>query len=160
MSEENVEIVRIALRALDQRDVEAYLRVASPQIELITPAAPLVGANVGHEGVRRFFKDMEELSGSGSFEVKEIRAVGPRVLAFFTVTAVGRMSGAETSVDVASTRSRTTRFEVHASTSTVKRPSKPPGFPSRCFGQEAALSMESSRSPREAKPTGRLDELT
>ena len=55
----NVEIVRTALTALDQRDVEAYLRVASPNI------------------------------------------VGPRVLALFTLTGVGRMSGLETSIDLA-----------------------------------------------------------
>jgi hypothetical protein len=30
MSEENVETVRIALRALHQRDVDGYLRVAAP----------------------------------------------------------------------------------------------------------------------------------
>ena len=35
MSEENVETVRTALRALDQRDVDGYLRVASPDIEVI-----------------------------------------------------------------------------------------------------------------------------
>jgi hypothetical protein len=34
MSQENVEVVRRALAALDRRDVEAYLGVASPQIEL------------------------------------------------------------------------------------------------------------------------------
>jgi ketosteroid isomerase-like protein len=96
-----VEIVRIALRALDQRDIEGYLRVASPDIEVINPASELEGAAVGHEGMRRFFSEMEELSESSSFEVREIRAVGPRVFALFTVTMVGRMSGAETSVDLA-----------------------------------------------------------
>jgi hypothetical protein len=30
MPEENVETVRIALRALDQRDDDGYLRIASP----------------------------------------------------------------------------------------------------------------------------------
>jgi hypothetical protein len=40
MSQENVEIVRTALTALEQRDVELYISVASPEIELVTPAAP------------------------------------------------------------------------------------------------------------------------
>jgi hypothetical protein len=48
MSQENVEVVRRALAALDRRDVEAYLEVASPQIELITPALPLQGPITGH----------------------------------------------------------------------------------------------------------------
>lgn len=101
MSEENVETVRIALRALDQRDVDAYLRVASPDIEVINPASEIEGASVGHSGMRRFFAELEASTESSSFEVSEIKAVGPRVLALFTLTMVGRMSGAETSVDVA-----------------------------------------------------------
>jgi ketosteroid isomerase-like protein len=101
MSEENVETVRIALRALDQRDVEGYLGVASPEIEVINPASEMEGAAVGHEGMRRFFAELEASAESSSFEVREIRAVGPRVLALFTLTMVGRMSGVETSVDLA-----------------------------------------------------------
>jgi ketosteroid isomerase-like protein len=101
MSEENVEVVRTALTALDQRDVELYLSVASPEIELVTPAAPLEGPNIGHEGVRGFFSEMETFAESSRFEVEEIRAVGPRVLAFFTVSGVGRISRIDTSVEVA-----------------------------------------------------------
>ncbi len=101
MSQANVETIRTALRALDRRDVELYLSVASPEIELITPAAPLEGANVGHEGIRRFFQELEESAESSSFEVKEVRAVGERVIAFFRVRGVGRISGAETSMDLA-----------------------------------------------------------
>jgi hypothetical protein len=69
-----VETVRTALRALDRRDVELYLSAASPEIELITPAAPLEGVNVGHDGIRRFFKDMEQSAEWSSFEVREVRA--------------------------------------------------------------------------------------
>jgi ketosteroid isomerase-like protein len=101
MSEENVEIVRTALTALDQRDVERYLSVASPEIELISPTSPLEGPSIGHDGIRVFFKEMETFAESSRFEVQEIRAVGPRVLAFFTVTGVGRTSGIEMSMDVA-----------------------------------------------------------
>ena len=82
MSQANVETIRTALRALDRRDVELYLSVASPEIELITPAAPLEGANVGHEGIRRFFQELEKSAESSSFEVREVRAVGERVVAF------------------------------------------------------------------------------
>jgi ketosteroid isomerase-like protein len=101
MSEENVEVVRTALTALDRRDVELYLSIASPEIELITPASPLEGSSVGHEGIRRFFQEMEAFAESSSFEVEEIREVGPQVLAFFKVIGVGRLSGVETSTDVA-----------------------------------------------------------
>jgi ketosteroid isomerase-like protein len=57
MSEQNVETVRIALSALDQRDVDGYLRVASPEIEVINPASEIEGAAVGHAGMRRVFAE-------------------------------------------------------------------------------------------------------
>jgi ketosteroid isomerase-like protein len=101
MAEDQVEIVRTALTALDRRDLELYLSIASPEIELFTPASPLEGPSVGHEGIRRFFEETEAHTESSSVEVEEIRDLGPQVLAFFTVTAVGRLSGAETSLDVA-----------------------------------------------------------
>ena len=100
MSEENVEIVRTALTALDRRDVDLYLTIASPEIELISPTASLEGPAIGHAGIRRFFAEAEEYTESSQVEVEEIRAVGPRVLAHFTLTTIGRVSGAETSVSV------------------------------------------------------------
>ena len=100
MSQENVEVVRRALAALDRRDVEAYLEVASPQIELITPASPLQGSIVGHHGIRGFFEEMWSFSDASEFQVEEIRAVDDRVLAFFLVTASAR-DGIQTSSRVA-----------------------------------------------------------
>jgi hypothetical protein len=41
------------------------------------------------------------INPASEFEVEEVRAVRPRVLALFTLTEVGRMSGVETSVDLA-----------------------------------------------------------
>src|SRR6478752_9324962 len=96
MSRENIEVVRRALAALDRRDVEAYLEVASPQIELITPASPLQGPTAGHEGIRKFFRELWSFSETSRFQAEEIRAVDGRVLAFFVFTATGR-DGIETS---------------------------------------------------------------
>jgi ketosteroid isomerase-like protein len=101
VSQENIETVRHALSALDRRDVEAYLQVASPEIELISPATPLEGPTTGHDGIRRFFGELEAYSETSAFQVEEMRAVNDRVLAFFTLTTTGRNSGAETSVKVA-----------------------------------------------------------
>ena len=100
MSQDNVEVVRQALAALDRRDVEAYLEVASPQIELITPASPLQGAITGHEGIRDFFREMWSFSDTSEFRVEDIRPVAGRVLAFFVLTATARQ-GIQTSSRVA-----------------------------------------------------------
>ena len=99
MSQENVEVVRRALAALDRRDVDAYLEVASPQIELITPALPLQGLITGHEGIRDFFRELWSFSEASEFQVEEIRAVEGRVLAFFVIAATGPQ-GIQTSARV------------------------------------------------------------
>ena len=102
MSQENVEVVRRALTALDRRDVEAYLEVVSPQIELITFASPLQGHGpiTGHEGIRDYFHDLWSYSEASQLQVEEIRAVEERVLAFFVITATAQQ-GIQTSVRVA-----------------------------------------------------------
>ncbi len=96
MPEENVEVVRRALDALNRRDVEAYLALASPQIELINPASPIEGPTSGHEGIRRFFSELAAFADTSAFQIDDVRAVGEQVLALFTLTTVGRTSGAET----------------------------------------------------------------
>ena len=101
MSQENVEVVRRALAALGRRDVEAYLEVASPQIELIMPASPIEGPITGHEGIRDFFRGLSAFSSASECRVEEIRAVEERVRAFFVLTATGRQSEVETSVRLA-----------------------------------------------------------
>ena len=99
MSLENVEVVRRALTALDRRDVEAYLEVVSPQIELITFASPLQGQGpiTGHEGIRDYFHELWSYSEASQLQVEEIRAVEERVLAFFVITATAQQ-GIQTSV--------------------------------------------------------------
>jgi ketosteroid isomerase-like protein len=99
MSQGNVEVVRRALAALDRRDVEAYLEVASPQIELITFFS-LQGPIIGHEGIRDFFRELWSYSEASGFQVEEIRDVEGRVLAFFVLTATGPQ-GIQTSARVA-----------------------------------------------------------
>ena len=102
MSQENIEVVRRALAALDRRDVEAYLEVASPQIELTTFISELQGQGpiTGHEGIRDFFRELWSFSEASEFQVEEVRAVEGRVLAFFVITATGR-DGIQTSARVA-----------------------------------------------------------
>ena len=99
---DNVAVVRRALAALDRRDVEGYLEVASPEIELVNPATPLEGPITGHEAIRRFFRELWTFSDASDFRLDEVRAVDEnRVLAFFELTAQGRRSEVETSTRLA-----------------------------------------------------------
>jgi ketosteroid isomerase-like protein len=99
--QQNVEVVRQALSALDRRDVEAYPKLASPAYELINPASSIEGPAIGHEGIRRFFRELTAYSKESEFRLEDIRAIGERVLASFVITAVGRNSEVKTSVKFA-----------------------------------------------------------
>src|SRR5215204_6385175 len=102
MSQENVAVVRRALAALDRHDIEGYIEVSSPEIELVNPATALEGLITGHEGVRRFFRELWTHSDASDFQVEAIWPVDEnRVLAFFRLTTLGRKSEAETSVRLA-----------------------------------------------------------
>src|SRR5205823_3241237 len=68
MSHDRVEIVRQAVAALNERDVERYLELCTPDVELVSPVAPLEGANTGVEGIRAFFASVEE--GANAFRVE------------------------------------------------------------------------------------------
>ena len=82
MSQENLEIVRRAITAINERDVDAYLALCNSDFELINPLAPIEGSNRGEEGIRAFFEGINE--GARRFEI-EVQRVQPlddnRVLA-------------------------------------------------------------------------------
>ena len=126
MSQENVEVVRRALSALDRRDVEAYLAVASPAIELINPASPLEGP-YGPRRIRQFSASSRR-TPAPQVQIEEIEARDDGCSAFFTITASGRNSGVETSsVGCRRLRPRDGKSDAPISTPTAPRPSKPWG---------------------------------
>ena len=82
MSEENIEIVRRAIAAVNQRDVDSYLGLCAPTVELITPVAAIEGPSVGAQGIREFFAGIDEAMNEFQLDVTELRALdGQRVLA-------------------------------------------------------------------------------
>ena len=102
MSQQNVAVVRQALAALDRQDVEGYLEVSAPDIELVNPATALEGPITGHDGIRRFFRELWTYSDASDFQVEAMWPVDEnRVLAFFQLTTQGRKSEVETSVRLA-----------------------------------------------------------
>ena len=60
MSQENLEIVRRAVNALNEGDVDGYLALCSADIELASPVASIEGANKGADGIREFFSGVRE----------------------------------------------------------------------------------------------------
>ena len=94
MSQENVEVVKQAVGAINQRDIDGYLACCTEDVQLVTPVAEVAGAYDGPDGIRRFFTDIGDAAPDFKIVIEHLEAVGPdRVLAFAQVTGTGRVSG-------------------------------------------------------------------
>jgi ketosteroid isomerase-like protein len=103
VSEHNVELHRGILRAFNTGDLEALIANCDPQIEYHSTMTVPGGATYhGHDGMRRYFRDMQDAWGD------EIRAepeayfdLGEHTLAFYLLRARGQQSGAEVAMPFA-----------------------------------------------------------
>jgi ketosteroid isomerase-like protein len=94
MSQENVETVKRAIAAVNERDIDAYLSCCTKDVQLSTPLAEVSGVYEGADGIRRFFADVGDTGPDFQLTIERVEAIGPdRVLAFMLVTATGRASG-------------------------------------------------------------------
>jgi ketosteroid isomerase-like protein len=94
MSDDNVEVVRRAVSALNERDIDRYLACCTEDFELVTPLAPIGGVYEGADAIRRFFADIQDTSPDFRLDLERVEAVGAdRVLGFLHLTASGRASG-------------------------------------------------------------------
>jgi uncharacterized protein len=94
MSQKNVEIVRRAFNAHQQRDDEAVLSLYDPGIEIEDdPEVPWPTPYCGLRGVQEFFRDRMAVFPSQHVEVEEWIDAGEDVIAVLHVRARGRQSG-------------------------------------------------------------------
>ena len=94
MSQENVEVVKRAVGAINRRDIDGYLACCTEDVQLVTPVAEVGGAYDGPEGIRRFFTDIGDAAPDFKIVIESLEAVGPdRVLGFMRVLGTGRASG-------------------------------------------------------------------
>ena len=97
MSQENVETVKRAVAAINQRDIDGYLACCTKDVQLTTPTAEVAGSYDGPDGIRRFFTDIGDAGPDFKITIEHLEAIGPdRVLAFGRNTAAGRASGIPT----------------------------------------------------------------
>jgi ketosteroid isomerase-like protein len=94
---ENVELVRRSFEAMSAWDVDALLRLYDPDVEFL----PLTGTRVesggyrGHEGVRAYFAEAQDLWDVMEPEGHEFRELGDSVVVTGHCRVRGRRSGAE-----------------------------------------------------------------
>ncbi|MEZ5155938.1 MAG: nuclear transport factor 2 family protein [Solirubrobacterales bacterium] len=100
MSEENVEIVRRAAKALASRDRTTWLAVNAPELELVPLADwPDPGA-LGPAAIWDFYLDVFDILGPLAADNAEvIDAGGDKVLMRYRSDASGRSSGAAVEFD-------------------------------------------------------------
>jgi ketosteroid isomerase-like protein len=101
VSQNNVEIARMALEALNTNDPDAFIAVCDPGFE--THLVSVVGEPVyyhGPDGIRQFVRDMQESWSWFGFEAESLRDLGDRILVIGELVGRGRASG----VKVASRR--------------------------------------------------------
>jgi ketosteroid isomerase-like protein len=98
LSKQNVELHRRALEAFNSRDVEAFVAYIDPSAEYHPVLAAVSGVTIyhGHEGVRTWFRDFEDVWGKEvHVEPQAYFDLGEQTLLFYVLRARGRQSGAE-----------------------------------------------------------------
>jgi ketosteroid isomerase-like protein len=98
------ELVQQARDAYNARDPEAWVAIWTTDCEW----HPFLTARVegdpgyhGHNGMRAWFEDVDEMFSTMHVELEAVREAGDRLLVLGQMTAVGRGSGAEVSSEVA-----------------------------------------------------------
>jgi ketosteroid isomerase-like protein len=93
MSQENVKLVYRAYDALNQRDLDAVLALMDDDVEIVPRTAAIEGSLHGHEGVRRWWKNMLDVWPDLTVEVVEVGDFGDLTLA--TLHLRGRGAGSD-----------------------------------------------------------------
>ncbi len=106
MSQENVGSFKRFLDAYNRRDVEAMLEELDPEVEwhpaILTPLEGEPTVYRGHEGMREWVRDLDEVFAEIDVEFSEIRDLGDRIVAIGSIRMRGKGSGAETESPIAS----------------------------------------------------------
>jgi ketosteroid isomerase-like protein len=98
----NVELARASFQALNG-DVAAFIALCDPNIELHSRWVAVGGVTAyhGHEGVRRWAHEVEEVWEDVELAVEPYFDLGERTLAFYTLSGRGRQSGINSSMPFA-----------------------------------------------------------
>jgi ketosteroid isomerase-like protein len=93
------------LGAFNTRDIDAMVACSDPSVEVREALSESVGGGVyrGHDGLRRYHRDLEEAWDEVRVEPEVFFDLGERTLAFYVVHARGRQSGIEVAMPLAAT---------------------------------------------------------
>ncbi len=97
MSQENVEVLLRMHVAFGQGDLEGLLSAWHPDAEYRDAIHQAIegeaGVFRGHDGIRRWWRDLHDLYNDLSTEILEVRDLGGRLVVIFRVRGRGKGSG-------------------------------------------------------------------
>jgi hypothetical protein len=92
MSVENVELHLRAVEAFNHGDLDAFLALSHEEIETESRLAAMEGGYLGHEGVRRWWRNLFDFFSDYKVEVEELDDLGEVTLALQRAEAHGAAS--------------------------------------------------------------------
>jgi ketosteroid isomerase-like protein len=97
MSRTNAEICQALIDALNRGDVEACVADCHQEVEWESPGVRVEGGEPyrGHEGIRRYFADLDDAWRDIRIDVDEMRDFGDWVLALGRTHVRGRAGGVD-----------------------------------------------------------------
>ena len=97
MSQENVEVVKRVIQAINERDLDGLLAVCDPEVEFHAltaqsqwPGEPPVLR--GHEGAKHLFRVLDSDFDENRIEPQEFIDAGERVVVLTELSAIGKQS--------------------------------------------------------------------
>ena len=128
-----MEIVKRAIAAVNERDIDGYLGCCTEDIQLQTPVSPVAGVYEGADGIRRFFADIEDAGPDFRLDLERWKALAgseslPSCAYPFTGAPAACPPRLKAGTSMSSRRARSGAFK---SSSTGPTPSKPPDCRSR-----------------------------
>src|SRR5947208_264506 len=97
MSQENVDLVLALHEAFNRGDLDGLVSKWSPECEYRAAITQVVegeaGVFRGHDGLRRWWHDLQDLYDELSSEVLEVRGDGDKVVVVFIIRGRGKGSG-------------------------------------------------------------------
>jgi ketosteroid isomerase-like protein len=102
MSQENVEIARAVMASWNARDLDGFLELQHPEIEMTLPRNLLEGGSYrGREGARRAFEDAVESWEVNRVAADRIEAVDDLVVALGRAFNIARRGGPSVDYELA-----------------------------------------------------------
>jgi ketosteroid isomerase-like protein len=103
MSQENVELLRRAIKAINDRDLDAGDDLITEDFEFVPYLARLVETTTyrGRDGLRKYGEDADAAWESFRVRIDQVRDLGDRLVAFGEISGRGRSSGLDVRVPLA-----------------------------------------------------------